>query len=151
MQRFCVGAVPSVKRVRSILDSVSASYTLFLAVDASSIDDESLREMGRSLLERGISYLCVWGPDCERVHDQFDMERMPSEPKGRVVMTTWHSKESLSKALWFFANCVEPDYGFEPDCKDWVAVSVNDEAWAREIGVQLTEAGSAPITFLPNE
>ena len=78
-------------------------------------------------------------------------QRMPNEPKGRVVMTTWHSKESLSEALWFFANCVEPDYGFEPDCKDWVAVAVNNEAWAREIGVQLTEAESAPITFLPTE
>ena len=61
------------------------------------------------MLEQGIAYLCVWGTDCERVHDLFDLERMPDEPKGRVVMTTWHSKESLSEALWFFANCVEPD------------------------------------------
>lgn len=61
------------------------------------------------------------------MHDQLDLERMPEEPKERTVMTTWHSKDSLSEALWFFANCVEPDDGFTADCTDWVAVSVVNE------------------------
>jgi len=45
----------------SALDSVSANYYLFLAVDATSINDEALRKTGKSLLERGIAYFCVWG------------------------------------------------------------------------------------------
>jgi hypothetical protein len=93
--------------------------------------------MAKGLLRHGIAYLCVWGPDCERVHDQFDLERVPDEPKGRVVMTTWHSKESITDALWFFATCAEPDEGFESECTDWVAISVANEAWAETIRVEL--------------
>jgi hypothetical protein len=66
---------------------------------------------------------------------------LPNEPRGRVVMTTWHSKESLSEALWFFANCVEPDVGFEADCKDWVALSAKNESWAQQIHANLIDDG----------
>jgi len=131
--------VPVLEDVRSALDPVSANYSLFLALDATSINDEAIRKTAKSLLERGIAYFCVWGPDCERVHDQFDLERIPDEPRGRVVMTTWHSKESLSEALWFFANCVEPDEGFDSEGTDWVAVSVMNETWALQIRSDLIE------------
>jgi hypothetical protein len=98
-RRFCVGMVPTLEGVQSALDSVSASYCLFLAVNATSINDDTLRKTAKSLLESGLAYFCVWGPDCERVHDQVDLERLPDEPKGRVVMTTWYARESLSEAL----------------------------------------------------
>jgi hypothetical protein len=58
---------------------------LFLAVDATAVSDTDIRNMAKGLLQHGIAYLCVWGPDCERVHDQFDLERMPDEPKGPPV------------------------------------------------------------------
>jgi hypothetical protein len=109
----------------------SVPCCLFLAVDSTAVSDAVVRNMAKGLLQHGIAYLCVWGPDCERVHDQFDLERLPDEPRGRVVMTTWHSKETLSDALWFFATCAEPDAGFKTECTDWVAVSVLNEAWAR--------------------
>jgi hypothetical protein len=141
-RRFCVGMVPVLEDVQSALDSVSANYCLFLAVNATPIKDETLRKTAKSLLERGIVYFCVWGPDCERVHDQFDLERLPDEPKGRVVMTTWHAKESLSEALWFFANCVVPDEGFGLDCGDWVALSVTNDSWAQQIRTGLIEGGA---------
>ncbi len=54
-------------------------------------------------------------------------------------MTTWHSKESLSEAVWFFANCVEPDDGFDWEGTDWVAVSVMNETWALQIRSDLIE------------
>jgi hypothetical protein len=138
-RRFCVGRVPYLDDIQLALDTVSPNYCLFLAVEATSISDEELRKTAKLLLEQGIAYFCVWGPDCERVHDQFDLERMPNESKGRVVMTTWHSKESLSEALWFFANCVAPDDGFEADCTEWVALSVGNDSWAQQIRTTLTE------------
>lgn len=110
---YSVGAVPRLEDIPLVLESISTNYCLFLAIDATLISDESLRKTAKSLLERGLAYFCVWGQDCERVHDQLDLERIPDEPKGHIVMTTWHSKESLSDALWFFANCVEPDEGFK--------------------------------------
>jgi hypothetical protein len=138
-QRFCVGMVPTPEGVQSAIDSVQASYCLVLAVDATTIDDDTLRKAAKFLLESGLAYFCVWGPDCERMHDQFDLERLPNEPKGRVVMTTWHARESLSEALWFFANCVEPDEGFAADCADWVALSVTKDSWAQQIPTDLIE------------
>jgi hypothetical protein len=121
------------------LEPVSTNYCLFLAIDARPINNEALRKAAKSLLERGLAYFCVWGPGCERVHDQFDLERIPDEPKERTVMTTWHSKETLSEALWFFANCAEPDEGFQADCADWVAVSVMNEVWGQQIRTDLID------------
>ena len=106
-RRFCAGYVAAIEDVPPVLRSSSDPCCLFLAVDATAVSDAAIRNVARRLLQHGIAYLCVWGPDCERVHDQFDLERMPEEPKGRVVMTTWHSKEGLSDALWFFATCAE--------------------------------------------
>ena len=103
--------------IPSALEAVSAKYCLFLAFDASSINDEEIRRTAKLLLERGIAYLCVWGRDCERVH----------------------SKESLSEALWFFEYCAEPAKGFAPDCKDWVALSIANESWAQQIRTALIE------------
>ncbi|MBB5345573.1 DUF7684 family protein [Tunturibacter empetritectus] len=138
-RRFCVGGLSSLKNVKSALDGVSKHFCLFLAIDATSVTDGEIRETAKLLLERGIAYLCVWGPDCERVHDQFDLERMPDEPKGQIVMTTWHSKESLSEALWFFANCVEQDHGFEALCTDWIALNVSNDSWGQRIRAALIE------------
>jgi hypothetical protein len=138
-KRYCVGIVPRLEDIPLALEPISTNYCLFLAMDATSIANEALRKTAKSLLDRGLAYFCVWGPDCERMHDQLDLERMPEEPKERTVMTTWHSKDSLSKALWFFANCVEPVEGFAADCTDWVAVSVVNETWLQQIRTDLIQ------------
>jgi hypothetical protein len=54
-------------------------------------------------------------------------------------MTTWHSKESLSEALWFFASCVEPDDAFEAVCTDWIALNVSNDSWGQQIRTALIE------------
>jgi hypothetical protein len=149
-RRFCVGTVPNLEDLPLALEQVSRYYALFLAVDATLINNEALGKTAKSLLERGCVYFCAWGPDCERVHDQFDLQRMPKEPKGMVVMTTWHSKESLSNALWFFASCAEPGEGFESECTDWVAVSVREEAWRQIIQKGLI-GGRATRKFPPDD
>lgn len=132
-RRYCIGIVDSFVDLSSIVGEVSPHFMLFLAVDATSITDEILRLVARKLLDRGLSYLCVWGNDCGRVHNQFDLERHPIEAEGCSVMTTWHSDEPLSEALWFFANVAYPDEDFEPDCCDWVSVSVLNSDWELEM------------------
>lgn len=138
-RRFCVGTVSSFEEISSVLEPVSTNYCLLVAIDATSITNEALRETARSLLERGLAYFCVWGSDCERVHDQLDLERTQEETLNTTVMTTWHSDGSLSEALWFFANCVEPAEGFTTDCTDWVAVSVMNDDWTQQIRTDLIE------------
>ncbi|MGH9588503.1 MAG: DUF7684 family protein, partial [Acidobacteriaceae bacterium] len=114
----------------------------FLAIDATTIPDETIRSAAKFLVERGLAYFCAWGPDCERVHDLLDQERMREEPEGRCVITTWHAKESLSQALSFFSNCVEPDDGFIANCKDWVALSVSNKAWLHQVRTDLVKRRS---------
>ena len=68
----------------------------------------------RILIERGAVYLCFWGLRCEEAHDIADREREPFTPAegDDVVMTTWHSGESLIDYLWYFAflTCPTPGY-----------------------------------------
>jgi glutamyl/glutaminyl-tRNA synthetase len=138
-RRYCVGTVKSATEIPAVLQSVSPHFLLFLAMDATSTRNDTLRAVARALIDSGMAYLCVWGNDCSRVHDQFDLERDPNEPDGRVVTTTWHDDEPLSEALWYFANCAYPDDAFEFDCRDWVALSVGNVEWEREIRSELVD------------
>ena len=138
-RRYSVGQVGSVSEVPAVLESVSPHFLLFLALDASAISDDVLRVVARALLDRGLAYLCVWGKDCCRVHDQFDIEREPNEPDGHVVPTTWHDDEPLEEALWYFANVAYPDDSFEFDCRDWVAIAVGCSKWEEQIRAELVD------------
>jgi hypothetical protein len=141
-RRFCIGNIPNLDDIALTLEPVSTNYCLFLAMDATTFSDEAIRGAAKSLMQRGLAYFCVWGPECERVHDLLDQERMREEPEGRCVITTWHAKESLPNALWFFANCVEPDDGFIANCTDWVALSVANKAWLHQMRTNLAKRRS---------
>jgi len=43
-RRFCVGGLPSLEDVQSALDPVSIHFCLFLAIDATSVNDGELRK-----------------------------------------------------------------------------------------------------------
>lgn len=143
-RRYRLGTVSTLEQIPSALEATSAHYVLLLAVDATHFDNDRLRRLARTLLDKGLASLCVWGPDCSRVHDQFDLERDMNETDGRVV-TTWHDDEPLSEAVWYFAFNAYPSDDFEEDCKDWVAISVGNEAWERELDIGLKQAEADAI------
>jgi hypothetical protein len=71
----------------------------------------------------------VWGPDCETVHDLVDaaiVQMNPLESSATVVMTTWHAKETIEKAVWFFLNCAWPAAAYEQACESWVAAVIGN-------------------------
>jgi hypothetical protein len=57
------------------------------------------------LMGRGAVYLAFWGVRCEEAHDIADRVREQFTPADSddVVITTWHSDESLVDYLWFVA------------------------------------------------
>lgn len=117
-----------------------ANFVLFLAVDATSISAEFIRSAAEALLDSGLVYLCVWGPDCERVHDIFDsviVERNPDETEADVVMTTWHSAESLQDAIWFFLHYAWPAAAYERTCPEWIAAVINSPEWEGKVRAKL--------------
>lgn len=88
---------------------------------------------GEAPHQNGCVYVCTWGPDCERVHDQFDEEDFSLHEEGPWIMSTWHAKEPLSEAIWFALNCTWPDEAFEDECKEVIGIAIANDSWADEI------------------
>lgn len=71
----------------------AAHTVLLIAADARGIHTDTIARVAERLLASGLIYVCIWGPDCERVHDIFDEVHVgdgASEPSF-TLMSTWHS------------------------------------------------------------
>ncbi|SRR6266851_6610603 len=44
----------------------SPNFGLVLAMDAQSIDSGQIGELAEKMADKGLAYLCAWGPDCEQ-------------------------------------------------------------------------------------
>jgi hypothetical protein len=139
IQVKCIGSIDELaERIRP-----SCRYfTLMLAWDAPEVAQEELVEIVRPFVERGLVYFCAWGNRCEVVHDAVDqadlcrIERQTSEDY--VIMTTWHSNESLLEAFWYFKSLALPaERPYNLDLERF-AVAVGNENWAQEISRQLS-------------
>src|SRR6266436_4790686 len=101
---FYLCAADSIETLADKTTHSSANFGLFVALNANGVADDSILQSAKKLLSKGLACLCTWGPDCERVHDLFDVAArgINSALSGdNVIMTTWHSSESLEEALWF--------------------------------------------------
>ena len=114
----------------------SRYFSCLLALDARSSTDDEVLNLARRLLLRGAVFVCTWGPDCERVHDlvdQVDAELHPDATEDSVVLTTGHSAEPLSEALWFLLNAVSPAEDFLEDCRAALVITMGDSTWSSEV------------------
>jgi hypothetical protein len=120
----------------------SRFFSLALLIDGTRLCNDELFAFAGECLRRGLCYLVAWGPGCERVHDLFDEEVIDDSGNDRylpanassddVVMTTWHAKDTLAQALFFFVYCAFPTQVFEPEWKHRIILSVGNEEWARK-------------------
>jgi hypothetical protein len=94
-----------------------SAFCLLLAINASGISNEFIFQTAEKLIEMGIVYLCAWGPDCERVHDDFDEAKILGE---RHIMTSWHSNQTLEELSLFFVDCAYPSDEFADKCHHWI-------------------------------
>jgi hypothetical protein len=122
-------------------------FACLCAMDASSISTDELSSFCSHLIGLGCAYFCVWGPDCERVHDIMDEEVIGDEPPATDIgclMTTWHAKEPLVKAVDFFLICTLPDEEYAPaGCPYGLAITVGSTEWATEIHQHLRRTMTA--------
>ena len=118
-------------------------FVLFLACDASLITVDSIYDFAQKIVELGAAYVCAWGEGCERTHDIFDeflVEREIEEAKEfPLVMTTWHTNDSLDEALWFAINVAYPDDEFAESCGSTLVVSVANEEWNAHLQKRLAD------------
>ncbi len=114
------------------LDLPSPHFVCLLACDATHETDEQLHTLADGLLSLGVAYLCAWGPDCERVHDVFDLTAVQQamQVEGEYpIMTTWHRDETLDHALWFALDVAYPDEMYAATCRSTLVVSVANPTW----------------------
>jgi hypothetical protein len=135
-------SIPNLGSFPSQLEMPNQSFVLLLACDARQIKDSVITDFANLMIDRGIAYLCAWGPDCERVHDLFDltyvMREIGEERRYPHVMTTWHDAESLDEALWFMLFSAYPDEAFADTCGFDLAVSVANDEWGAHIQKRLS-------------
>lgn len=107
-------------------------FVLFLAWDARATADETVLVFAREVIRDGLSYIVAWGPDCERVHDVFDDADILENPAsnevdtGAVIMSTWHSQDSLEEALWFAVNSAYPAAPYDVTTASLIAAVIAD-------------------------
>jgi hypothetical protein len=79
---------------------------LFTGGDATSASDAQIASYAQASIAAGCAYVCCWGPDCERVHDAFDLAAAD-----QAVYSTWHSDERMAEAMYFaaFLTHLDPD------------------------------------------
>ena len=109
-------------------------FGCFLVMNATSEGDAVIRVLARRLLAAGAVYFATWGPDCQRVHDLIDAERPTNEPgEHDVIMTTWHERVDLDRAIWESVLVAMPAGRYAERCDAVVAVVVDNPAAASQI------------------
>lgn len=125
--------------------SLPSSHTvLLIAADARGVHTDIIGRVAERLLTAGLVYVCTWGPDCQRVHDIFDEVYVGDGSIEPIVhfTSTWHSKEPLEEAIWFFLHCANPT-GPEIQTVSYVAVTVADEFWSAIVDHALSNLSEA--------
>ncbi len=120
----------------------SPQFVLFLACDATDVEDDELQAFARKAIDQGMVYLSTWGPGAERVHDIFDEvdgDRNPDSNADSVVLSEWHEDEPLAEALRFAVATASPAHDYEKTCKATLCVSVGNPDWAEQIRGWLDE------------
>jgi hypothetical protein len=126
----------------------SRRFRLLVASDVTAFDAVIIQKFAHAALSNGMAYLCVWGPGCSRFHDIVDdviayddaTERLFAGPNNSdTVMTTWHDNESLNEAIEYFLEVACPTDGFASDSDYWLAISLGNAEWTRNIGARMEE------------
>lgn len=130
---------------REVVEESADGFALFLACDASGLDADVIGAFAAHCIDQGMFWVSAWGPECERVHDIFDEVDIQRSGSEAIVMTTWHTSESLEDALLLFW------YAFAAEGKQGgpgrVVLTVGSPNWPDEVrriaAEDLREAGDS--------
>jgi hypothetical protein len=139
---FYLCPADSIENLGEKITLSNAHFGLFVAMSANGVADESILQGAKQLLSKGLACLCTWGPDCERVHDRFDVAArdINSELSGDdVIMTTWHADVTMEEALWFFVRVAFVTKKFEKTCQDWIIAPISSPEWEQLFRSKIAE------------
>src|SRR5262249_25900797 len=115
----------------SLPDDCPEWFGLFIAADATGVDDDRVAGLAAAAIVRKCAYISVWGPGCETAHDVFDDVYIDGGSPEPFMMSPWHSRESLPSALWFALFSAYPSHA--DDDVDWSFVALAEEPWYGEV------------------
>ena len=101
---------------------------------------EEIAEVARQLIDKGLKYICCWGPESTVGHHGFDRGNIEWEEENKTelhVMSTSH-EEPLADAVWFCLYCATPDDESWENCST-VIVNVDSAASSGELDKLLSE------------
>ncbi|HSI14499.1 MAG TPA: hypothetical protein VK961_20785 [Chthoniobacter sp.] len=131
----------------------SAHTVLLIVADAHEVSTETIARIAERFLASGLIYVCVWGPDCERVHDIFDEVYVGDDtttPSSDMMMSTWHDDEPLEEAIWFFLECAFP-LDHKIDTTSYVAITVGSAEWASAVERSISDLPAFKSRMLDDE
>src|SRR5258706_6626352 len=103
-----------------------AGHCIVLVTAAThALDEATIHRFAAMLLDAGAVYVCCWGPGCERLHDLLDdavLFRQSPVSESAVIMSTWHSDESLEDALFFALTAAWPSADYAVSCRKLLAL-----------------------------
>lgn len=137
LPKIRVLSIGTIQELVGVIQPRNRLFTLFLAWDAPEVKSEQLESWLRPLVEHGLGYFCAWGDRCEEVHDavdRCDIALLKDDPRpDNIVMTTWHSKQSLDEAFDFFIYCADLSVTTNTKEFDRFAVVIGNPHWAGEL------------------
>lgn len=136
----------SLESAASELVVPSAHFALVVAADTTHFRSPELVQIAERFVTLGASYVCCWGPDCDRLHhcfDEADLEVNGESSDERVLMTTSHGSESWEDALWFGVHLSFPSPFYEAGTGTLVVLSVANAEWVARARSYL--ASGAPV------
>lgn len=143
-REFWIASVAEFADIPEVIQPRAKHFVLLLAVDSENTANDTVFDIARKLIRSGLVYLCVWGKDCERIHDLFDEQQVAMELDEEwdgLVMTTSHANELLQDAAWFFKNCAFPGDQYDETCGDWIAVTVKEDKWKETVKSVIVQDG----------
>lgn len=122
----------------------STYFVLFLAANFNKIQNKAIFEIAKKLINRGLVYICTWGPGCEKAQDAIDLANVMWEKeqgKEFLVMSTSHKDESIDEALWFAIFLAIVGDEFWNECST-IAVTIEQNNWAQQIEANLCDVAA---------
>jgi hypothetical protein len=153
-RRLYVLSVAEPEQVPERIVLSSPRFACLIAWNANETSTDTIARVARKLLDSGAVYVCVWGSDCERVHDIVDEVSVgPTPPPvlDKVVMTSWHAHEPLSEAIWFVLRTSWPDEAYELGCNATLGLSIGSPASATEMHHAFSESAKFLSKVLESE
>lgn len=127
--------IPEFSALPDQLTLPSPHFVCLLCSDARGVPSRTIIDAATALLDRGLVYLCAWGPDSERVRNLFETAALVWN--SHVAVLTVHLYEDLDDAVEYFLDIAFPAMDYAATCQTGLALNIGMPDVANQINRRL--------------